>query len=601
MSSPRAGGPRRSRLSVEALEDRLAPAVFTVVNENDSGAGSLRWAISRANAAAGPDIVRFNIPGGGVHRIDLASPLPAITGRVIVNGASQPGTGAGPRVEVSGASAGAGAHGVVINAGGGGSVVRGLVINRFAGDGVRILASGCAVIGCYIGTTAGGAAAAGNGGNGVSVEGLAVGNRIGGVKPVQRNVISGNGGYGVYILGAGARGNLVRGNFVGTNAAGTAPVGPGNVNGGVIIGMGARGNVVGGATEAARNVISGHAQDGVTLFGTGTSGNRVSGNYIGTDVTGTADLGNGSDGVFVTVGATGNVIGGTLPGQGNVISGNNASGVLITGNGTSGNQLLGNLIGTDATGATALPNPIGVHVTLAASGNFVGGIAAGAGNVISGNSDHAVILAGSGTTGNAVLGNRIGTDRTGARPLGNGKGVAVAVGAANNRVGGTEAGAGNLIAHNGGDGVYVVDGTGNSVLGNRIFANAGLGIDLWFDGVTANDPDDADAGGNDVLNFPVLTAAVAAGGDLTISGSINTGANKTLRIEFFASSAADPSGHGGAERYLGFVVVQTGAGTTATFAKTLAAAGVLPGQVVTATATDELGNTSEYSLALAVV
>jgi trimeric autotransporter adhesin len=479
-------------------------------------------------------------------------------------------------------------------------VIQGLVINRFAGDGIQLLTKNTAVMGCFIGTTVTGDSAAGNGGNGVSIEGKACDNRIGGTSISQRNVISGNNGYGVMILGATTKGNVLQGNFIGTNAAGTAAVGPGNVNGGVIIGTGSHDNTIGGTAASARNIISGNAQDGVTLFGAGTTGNRVVGNFIGTDVTGMAKLGNKSDGVFITVGANNNIIGGTKAGQGNVISGNTVTGVVMTGNGTSGNQLMGNFIGTDATGLTALGNIDGIHVAMAASGNVIGGAVAGAGNVISGNSGGAVLFADTGTTGNALLGNLIGTDATGAGALGNGYGVVIMTDAAENVVGGTAAGMGNVIAHNGRYGVYITTGSGNSVLGNRFFDNDGLGIDLWFTGVTANDANDTDSGGNSILNFPVLTSAVLDGTNLTISGTINTATNKSLRIEFFASPVADTSGFGEGQTFLGFVDVAMGANNTMNFSQTLAASGVTAGQVITATVTDELGNTSEFSLALTV-
>ncbi len=170
-----------------------------------------------------------------------------------------------------------------------------------------------------------------------------------------------------------------------------------------------------------------------------------------------------------------------------------------------------------------------------------------------------------------------------------------------NFVGGTEAGAGNVIANNGLSGVRIVIGTGNSIQRNRIFDNGGLGIELGADGVTANDGNDPDAGANDLLNFPELTLARITATGLRVTGSINTELNKTLRIEFFASPTPDGSNFGEGQRYLGFILLQTLASNTVNFSTTLAVSGVLPGQVVTATATDQAGNTSEFSLALLVV
>ena len=112
----------------------------------------------------------------------------------------------------------------------------------------------------------------------------------------------------------------------------------------MVINQGADNNVIGGTAAGARNVISGNDGNGVTIQGTGTSGNRVVGNFIGTDVTGAVDLGNLSDGVSLSGGASGNFVGGTAPGSRNVISGNGADGVEIIGDGTTGNTVQGNFI-----------------------------------------------------------------------------------------------------------------------------------------------------------------------------------------------------------------------------------------------------------------
>jgi hypothetical protein len=169
-----------------------------------------------------------------------------------------------------------------------------------------------------------------------------------------------------------------------------------------------------------------------------------------------------------------------------------------------------------------------------------------------------------------------------------------------NQIGGTAAGAGNIIAHNGEAGVFVDVSVGNAIQRNRIHDNGGLGIDLGDDGVTLNDSLDGDNGPNTLLNFPVLSSAVLVPTGLRITGSINTVLNSTLRIEFFSSPSVDGSAHGEGKRYLGFVTVQVLGSNTVIFNKTLAVTGVVPGQVITATATDQAGNTSEFSLALLV-
>jgi hypothetical protein len=222
---------------VEPLEDRQLLATFSVTNTLNSGAGSLRQAILDANATAGPDIIAFNIPGGGVQTIAPTSPLPTITDAVTIDGYSQPG--ASPNtlsvgsnavllIELSGASAGSGAVGLTITAAG--SVIQGLVINRFSAHGIRITgagATGNVIAGNYIGTNATGTAALPNIGSGVRIDTGAQANRIGtngdGVADdAERNVISGNGTQGVRITGSGTNSNVVAGNYIGTNATGTA-------------------------------------------------------------------------------------------------------------------------------------------------------------------------------------------------------------------------------------------------------------------------------------------------------------------------------------------------------------------------------------------
>ena len=186
---------------------------------------------------------------------------------------------------------------------------------------------------------------------------------------------------------APATNNVVAGNFIGTDATGTIALA--NGGNGVLIQGGAQSNLIGtdgdGSGDAAeRNVISGNVGNGVQITGTGTSNNVVAGNFIGTDSTGTQRLANGSDGVILDTGSSGNTIGGTVAGAGNVISGNGqrstySGGIVIAGSGTSSNLVAGNDIGTDASGTSALGNGYdGVALDSGASGNTIGGtVAAG--------------------------------------------------------------------------------------------------------------------------------------------------------------------------------------------------------------------------------
>ncbi len=223
-----------------------------------------------------------------------------------------------------------------------------------------------------------------------------------------RNVISGNTGVGVFISGSGSDSNIVQGNYVGLNAAGTGALG--NIDNGLQIDGGAKNNTIGGTAAGAGNVIASN-NTGIRLRAVGTTGNLVIGNLIGTNSAGTAAIGNILDGMRIDQGTTGNTIGGTTSSARNIISGNARFGILITDSGTSNNAVQGNYIGTDVNGTADLGNTSdGIHIQAAASSNTIGGTTAGAGNVVSGNDGNGVTITGSGTTGNTVAGNYIGTD-----------------------------------------------------------------------------------------------------------------------------------------------------------------------------------------------
>jgi hypothetical protein len=401
-----------------------------------------------------------------------------------------------------------GANGVPISGGasdntiGGTAAGAGNVIAATVGSGVVIGGPGTSdnvVAGNFIGTDATGTRAFGNSFAGVIVVNAASNNTIGGTSAAARNIISAN-GFGVYIGGMSACHNLVEGDYIGADVTGTHAIG--NVNGGVFLINGASGNTVGGTTAGARNVISGNPGNGVAIIGSGTTGNLVAGNYIGTDCTGEHSLGNGdatdgANGVPIFGGASGNTIGGTTAGAGNVIAATVGSGVAIVGPGTSDNVVAGNFIGTDATGTHALGNSgCGIVLVNAASNNTIGGTTATARNVISGNGGPGVAIVGSGTKNNVVEGDYIGTDVTGAHALHNGaSGVWISGGAQQNTIGGTTAGARDVISGNGGHGVFLTDPgtTGNVVTGDFIgtaangtgsLGNSGDGV--FLNGVTAN-------------------------------------------------------------------------------------------------------------------
>jgi subtilisin-like proprotein convertase family protein len=363
-------------------------------------------------------------------------------------------------------------------------------------------------------------------------------------------------------------GNTIEGNFIGTDATGTAA----NANGGFGVAItNSPNNTIGGMSPEARNLISGNNNGGV-LLQFGATGNLVAGNFIGTEVTGTAALRNLGDGVAIKF-SSGNTIGGTVAEARNLISGNNARGINLEG--ASSNLVQGNYIGTDVTGALGLGNGnVGVLLQQNADTNTIGGTTLGARNVISGNSQGVYIVG----AGNLVQGNFIGTDAAGAAAVPNGtNGVAVL--GSNTTIGGTEAGAGNTIAFNRAIGVAVVfPSTGNAIHGNSIFANGGVGIRL------------------DVpQKVPLLTSASSAGASTTIEGTFHSTPSSNFLLEFFASAVADPSGSGEGQTYLGSAPVNTNTDGYATFTVMLPVALPAGQTVISATATDPAGNTSEFS------
>lgn len=473
-----------------------AAATFTVttVDDTDDGACngahcSLREALVAAQSG-GPHVIAFNIAGAGVKTITPASCLPFVLRDVTIDGYTQPGSSANtnatgalnavPLIEIKGTPAcGAGFTSLFGDAH---LTLRGLVISTFSSYSVGGAIGALRVEGCFIGTTADGMSAAvtpfSSAGTGVTADmGTAV---IGGTTPAARNLISGNTrGVAAGTSPGGSSTTILQGNLIGTNRLGTAaiPNGYGFLSGGCNGGNATL--QAGGTTPAARNVISGNGFDGIVMGGLGVgcggytaTSSFVKGNFIGTDVTGTAPMGNGAS--------------------------NNGVGILVQ----SGPDIF---------------------------------------------------------------------------------------------IGGTAAGEGNVIANNTGGGVVVSQGTiprGIRILGNRIFDNGGMGIDLQgTPGVTTNDAGDVDTL---LQNFPVITRVSAAAGATTIEGALNSVAGRTYRIELFANDAADASSHGEGQTMLGAVDATTDGSGNATFSAVVPVA-VTPVQFVTATATDPDGNTSEFS------
>jgi titin len=414
--------------------------------------------------------------------------LPPLTddAGVTIDGYSQPGStpntlavgdNAVITVELNGVAAGTSATGLVLRSSS--NRVRGLVVSRF-------------------GTL-------GSGGGAVSVENGS------------NNVVTG------CFLGTDATGLLARPNVAGIEVAQglVPPLLPSNTT-------------IGGTSPAERNLISGNASTGI-LIGVGASDTVVAGNYIGTDATGNAPLANPT-GIVLTI-SSGNTIGGSAAGSGNLISGNSGSGILV-----SPTQIViqGNRIGTNATGSSPLPNGTGIQVVVGFSEILIGGDSPGAGNLISGNSFYGVRMFR--PAGARVVGNLIGTDASGKLPLGNGRdGILMLTGSSPDPLGGKAIG--NVIAFNDGAGIAVGGDTndgasGDTISGNSIHDNGGLGIDLGSDGVTVNDPGDGDVGPNSLQNYPVLSAAFSDGISTRIQGTLDSVPATTFAIEFFSSPPA---------------------------------------------------------------
>ena len=444
------------------------PVTFFVTTTADSGTGTLRQAILDAGAnGASRDLILFNITPGGpfdvLFTISLLSPLPTIDEPIVIDGTTQPGFAGVPNVYIDGSSAGA-SPGLRLL--GDNSDVRGIGVTGFAGEGIWLFgANGSRVRGNYVGIAPDGGAA----GNNTGVRVQASNTTIGGTTAEDRNVISGNTGMGIRV-DSDAANTIIVGNYIGTDGAGTGAVPNGS---GITIDDSHAS--IGGGFPAARNVISGNSGDGILLSNGVAS--VISGNYIGVDATGTADLGNVSAGIRLNGNSRLNVIG--IAGSPNVISGNNAHGVVIS-DAASENEVRGNLIGTNAAGTAAIGNGtlnatfdlVGAGVEVQGPNNTIGGITPGSANVLSGNGT-GVSLTGTGAVGNKLWGNLIGTNAAGTAAIRNRFGIFNA-GAPQTVIGGTTAAERNVVSGNLVEGIAVTgeSATGIRIEGNRIGTSA---------------------------------------------------------------------------------------------------------------------------------
>ncbi|HEX8247448.1 MAG TPA: Calx-beta domain-containing protein [Pyrinomonadaceae bacterium] len=415
---------------------------------------------------------------------------------------------------------------------------------------------------------------------------------IGGFTNSARNVVSGNGGDGI-ILGGKAE---IYKNHIGTNAAGTAALGN-DANGIYLFNSAVA--VIGGTLTILNspvdlgNVVSGNALSGIAVYTESPAeAYQIRRNRIGTNAAGDAAIPNQGFGIFMgfpgTMSNLPHIIGSeTNAADGNLISGNAGAGIFV-GGGYGNVKIFGNKIGTNLSGTAKIGNQAGIEIRSA--GNQIG--LAGnsvAANVISGNTGAGIILSGVSASNNSIYNNYVGTNASGA-DLGNGADGFYIYNAKNNRVGTNAADSGNRIAFNAGTGVEVFgDSTGNAVRGNSIRSNGALGIDLNSDGVTANDANDADAGANNLQNFPVIYQASPA----QISGAINTHSLMLVKFDVYRADNCDASGYGEGRFYVSSFEGTTDANHNLSF--NAAGFNLTAGQIIVMTATDAGGNTSEFS------
>ncbi|MGA2603152.1 MAG: HYR domain-containing protein [Verrucomicrobiia bacterium] len=577
----------------------LASTTITVTTTADSGAGSLRQAITDGSTSSPPVTINFAIPpfNGSVQSIAPQTNLPPITGLIAVNGFSQsgssPGTSPGTLtnnpvllIALDGSISGGGVIATGLTFAVAGSV-QGLIVQNFNGVGVSVV-------------------------GGVTLtENIVTNNQIGIVFAGDTNTCTGNilvhNSLGVSISGSS---NTFTANQIVDNIGNGGSIAGGNNTfvGNLIVSNTAAGLFINGGTNSfVSTTLSFNGLEGVSVDGDGNSFSNVTISANGSDGLDIQAVSNSL--VTCTISSNdlhGVNIGGSSASFGISAGSNIISGVTVSANGGDGvilggdaNSLVGSTISSNA----------GDGVFVLGSGNTVGGTAAGAGNVISGNAGNGVDIAAHnvGSSGptpsdfNVVQGNFIGTDATGTNSLGNSQSGVLIDGtlleASTNLIGGELSGQANIIAFNGSNGVTVVsNAVDNAIFANSIFSNAVLGIDLGADGVTSNHPFGAfPTGPNNFQNFPVLTAVLCSNAGALIQGSItNSTGGTTAHLEFFSNVTCDPSVFGQGQVFLGSADVTTDLSGGTTFSLPFSNPDLV-GQFITATASDSSSNTSEFS------
>lgn len=409
--------------------------------------------------------------------------------------------------------------------------------------------------------------------NGVEINTVGKYNTIGGDIPEARNIISGNRVYGAIYYGQ-ASNNAIKGNYIGTDISGMNPL-PNAT--GICVDAASNHNTI------DNNLLSGNISYGIFIVTTGSNYNLFRGNYVGTNAIGSDTIPN-DVGVLLAGGSKFNQIGGLNSGEGNLISGNRYGGVELADNETNYNEILGNMIGSDYSGTLALPNLFGIGI-----GNLVAGTRIES-NLISGNKSFGLALSEQ-CNSTTVIKNKIGTTSNGQDDLGNGScGIFINQGAHSNVIGGIDEG--NTIAYNDSSAILIMGSstTSNQITQNSFFQNTFLSIDIFPWGPTQNDSGDGDSGPNELMNFPLIVSSGydPVSGNTFITGTIDTQFPSSTKIELYKAEQGVLFQYGEGKVYLTTVIADPGGNWIAS------TNGLVPGDKITATATDPAGNTSEF-------
>ncbi len=659
---------------VDAADGDTSSIAALTASRGADGLVSLREAIIAANntpnSVLSQDHISFNLTGpttAGMHVIRLVADLPVITGATTIDGSTAPDYLGTPTVRIDG---GGTSKGFDFQAGANYSVINALAITGMKFSGIDIATSNVVVtrnfigttgtaaagnqtvgigiygafneigranagnvisgnlnsgvfingaaatrnkvVGNFIGTDATGTVAVANGRDGVLLSDAGIQNTIGASVVDQRNIISGNVWCGIELVGTTAQTDILN-NYIGTDVSGMFAIS--NGQSGICLWNGAANNFIGRSGAGNGNLISGNVGNGILLSGDlrSSNTNTIENNFVGVNAAGDTALPNQRRGISIE-NAQGTLIGGLTQASRNIVSGNALENIYLFMQADT-TTIQGNFIGLNALGNDKVnlgnsSNGIGIE---GATNTQIGGTQIGAANYIGGNTNVANLADGiyvNGGVNTTIEGNYIGIGLDGVTEVPNFHGGIVLNNTSNARVGGTLRESSNRIANNQ-VGVRVAGSSNNvAILGNQIYANLLLGIDLApsvnGDSVTGNDLGDADTGANGYQNFPIIDSAVLSQTSLLISGALNSNANTNYRIEFFANALLD-AGNSQGRILLGSADVATDNFGNARFTNLqLPINGLQPQQAISATATEilsnsQFGGTSELSSAVQIL